>query len=169
MEQRADSWSCAIPTEVGQFVASFSEHGLKKLDFPTGKKSSYAPEPRRPEWVDLTKEAIEAVLGGEKIRKMPPLDLESGSEFQRAVWKALQGIPPGSTLSYGEVARQIGKPGAARAVGRACGANPVPLLVPCHRVLAGGSQLGGFSAGLDWKKRLLGIEKVSFKTSSTRR
>jgi methylated-DNA-[protein]-cysteine S-methyltransferase len=86
------------------------------------------------------------------------LDLDSGTNFQQQVWQALLHIPTGQTRSYGEVAAAIRHPKAVRAVGAACGANPIPVLVPCHRVLAAGRRLGGFSAGLDWKTRLLARE-----------
>jgi O-6-methylguanine DNA methyltransferase len=76
------------------------------------------------------------------------------------VWAALQKIEPGDTWSYAEVASAIGSPKATRAVGRACGANPIPLLIPCHRVLASGGKLGGFSGGLDWKQLLLAAEGI---------
>lgn len=72
-------------------------------------------------------------------------------------------IPPGETRSYGEIAAALGQPLASRAVGGACGANPIPVLVPCHRVLAANGRLGGFSGGLDWKRRLLAIEGVFAK------
>lgn len=87
-----------------------------------------------------------------------PLDLR-GTGFQRQVWEALLRIPVGQTVTYAELARQVGRPGAARAVGGAVGANPVPLLVPCHRVVAAGG-LGGFSSGTEMKARLLTIEGV---------
>lgn len=69
-------------------------------------------------------------------------------------------IKLGRTQSYGEIATTIGNPKAVRAVGGACGANPIPVLVPCHRVLAAQNKLGGFSSGLDWKKKLLAREKI---------
>jgi len=74
----------------------------------------------------------------------------------------MTGIRPGKTLSYGEMAAAIGKPRAVRAVGGACGANPIPVIVPCHRVLAANHRLGGFSSGLDWKRTLLTREGVIF-------
>jgi methylated-DNA-[protein]-cysteine S-methyltransferase len=74
----------------------------------------------------------------------------------------LRRIATGRTKSYSEVASVIGKPGAARAVGGACGANPIPVLVPCHRVLAANRRLGGFSGGLDWKRKLLAREGVQY-------
>ena len=92
-----------------------------------------------------------------------PLDWAGGTPFQRAVWTAARDLPWGQTVSYGELARRIGTPGAARAVGAALGANPTAIVVPCHRVLAASAALGGFSSGLDWKRRLLTLEGVPFK------
>jgi O-6-methylguanine DNA methyltransferase len=88
-----------------------------------------------------------------------PLDLSAGTAFQQAVWQALCRIPYGETRSYAWVAGQIGRPRATRAVGSACGANPIPVIVPCHRVIASDGSLGGFSCGLKWKKRLLALEQ----------
>jgi O-6-methylguanine DNA methyltransferase len=102
---------------------------------------------------------LEAYLRGQRATFSIALDLTTGTAFQRSVWRALQRIPYGATKSYGEIAREIGSPGAARAVGMACGRNPIPILVPCHRVVAHGHKLGGFSAGLHWKKRLLALEE----------
>jgi len=82
-----------------------------------------------------------------------------GTAFQRQVWERLLQIPYGETASYGEIAALIGKPGAARAVGAACGANPLIIVVPCHRVKASGGGLGGYSSGLPLKKILLELEK----------
>lgn len=106
-------------------------------------------------WLKQTSAAVEDVLAGRAPRVFPPLDLSCGTPFQQSVWEALREIPLGETRSYGEIARGIGRPGAERAVGRACGANPVPLLVPCHRVLPVNGKLGGFSGGPEWKPRLL--------------
>jgi O-6-methylguanine DNA methyltransferase len=83
------------------------------------------------------------------------LDWRGGTPFQQQIWKALLQIPPGRTRTYGELAADAGHPGAARAVGSACGANPIPVLVPCHRVVPSGGGLGGFSGGLGWKETLL--------------
>lgn len=90
------------------------------------------------------------------------LDLSSLPELHRRVFAVVRAIPPGRTLTYGEAARRIGEPGAARAVGRALGENPFPIVIPCHRVLAAGGRLHGFSAsgGLAAKRRLLEIEKA---------
>ena len=83
----------------------------------------------------------------------------SGTDFQQAVWAALQTIPYGETRSYGEIAAQIGKPTAARAVGMACNQNPILLLIPCHRVIGKSGSLTGYAAGLDLKEELLNLEK----------
>jgi O-6-methylguanine DNA methyltransferase len=83
-----------------------------------------------------------------------------GSEFQKRVWRALQNIPRGSVRSYAGIAMDVGSPRAVRAVGRANGANPIPIVVPCHRVVESGFGLGGYSGGLDIKKRLLRLEGV---------
>ncbi len=98
-----------------------------------------------------------------------PLDLTDRSPFDRAVFDAVRALPPGSTASYGDVARMIGKPGAARAVGGAVGRCPIGLAIPCHRVIAGDGSLGGYGggwwggrqAGLDLKRELLAREGVS--------
>lgn len=87
------------------------------------------------------------------------LDLK-GTDFQKSVWKALLNIPYGTVKSYSEIAREIGLPNAARAVGSANGANPVPIVVPCHRVIAKNGTLGGYSGGLDIKRKLLNIEGI---------
>jgi len=88
---------------------------------------------------------------------LPALDLR-GSDFQRQVWRALLEIPWGEVRTYGELAAALGRPGAARAVGAANGQNPVAILVPCHRVVAVGGRLGGYSGGLEVKRQLLAHE-----------
>jgi len=88
----------------------------------------------------------------------------SGTPFQIGIWRHVRRIPPGTTVTYGEVARRIGVPGAARAVGRAVGANPVSLIVPCHRIVACGGRPAGYAGGLDRKLRLLAHEGVVLKS-----
>lgn len=99
---------------------------------------------------------IEEYLVGKRTIFDVPCILE-GTEFQESVWRELVNIPYGTTRSYSEIAKRIGRPGAARAVGTACGANPIPLIIPCHRVAATNG-LGGYAGGLSMKKRLLEIE-----------
>lgn len=82
-----------------------------------------------------------------------------GTDFDHSVWHEVARIPYGTTATYGDVARRIGRPGAARAVGHANGRNPVPLVIPCHRVVAAGGKLGGYGGGLPLKRRLLALEQ----------
>jgi methylated-DNA-[protein]-cysteine S-methyltransferase len=100
---------------------------------------------------------LEAYFAGELTDFDVELDLR-GTEFQRRVWKALLTIPFGETRSYGEIAEQIGAPGAARAVGLANGHNPIAIVVPCHRVIGANGSLTGFGGGLDRKRALLELE-----------
>jgi O-6-methylguanine DNA methyltransferase len=168
-------------TRDGKFIARYSENGLAELDFPkmnrrrrgdesqisSASTGSVRDSSRRllqnkiRNWHRMTETALKRILAGGEPETFPPLDL-SGTEFQKNVWNALRKISPGKTKSYGEIARAIGKPKAVRAVGGACGANPVPVLVPCHRVLAANKKLGGFSGGLDWKRKLLAREGNEF-------
>ncbi|MET7864489.1 methylated-DNA--[protein]-cysteine S-methyltransferase [Micromonospora taraxaci] len=87
-----------------------------------------------------------------------PVSMPRGSDFERAVWQEMTRIPYGETLTYGEVARLVGDPGAARAVGVACNRNPVPVIVPCHRIVGVGGKLVGFGGGLPRKVKLLELE-----------
>ena len=107
-----------------------------------------------------TRRTVERMIAGKDLDKKLPLDLH-GTPFQLAVWKEMLRIPPGRTRSYGEVARNIGRPTAFRAVAQACGANPVPVVVPCHRVVASNG-LGGYTGGIDRKIALLEAEGVSY-------
>ena len=106
--------------------------------------------------IDLVRRAAE---GGD-VDANGALRLVGGTPFQRAVWESIRSIPRGSTISYAELARRVGRPRAARAVGQAVGANPIPLLIPCHRVVGAGGGLGGFGGGLPLKRALLRQEKV---------
>jgi methylated-DNA-[protein]-cysteine S-methyltransferase len=101
---------------------------------------------------------FQAYFSGARADFSDKLDFSGGSPFQRQVWQAARRIPYGETRSYQWVASQIGKPQAARAVGQALGKNPFPVIVPCHRVIASGGQLGGFTGGIKMKKRLLKLE-----------
>ena len=92
----------------------------------------------------------------------------AGTPFQRQVWAALREIRPGTTLSYGALARHLGRPKSARAVGLANGANPIAIVVPCHRVIAADANLGGYGGGLDRKRWLLAHEGAAFRTQRPR-
>lgn len=103
---------------------------------------------------------LDEYFAGERTAFDLPLET-AGTPFQRSVWAALAQIPHGRTLSYGELAATVGRPRAFRAVGAANGANPIPIVLPCHRVLASGGKLGGYGGGLDVKRRLLALEGVA--------
>lgn len=107
---------------------------------------------------DLAKR-FRAYFSGRKADFPDEIDCRGFTPFERGVWQVTRRIPYGQTRSYGWVAHQLGKPAAARAVGQALGKNPFPIIVPCHRVLAGDGGLGGFSGGLEIKNFLLELEK----------
>jgi O-6-methylguanine DNA methyltransferase len=158
----------AISTHDGQFMARYSEKGLAEMDFPNGWAELPLGRDARQHvpttvsrWHRATEAALKNILAGREAKNLPPLDLSGGTEFQQAVWRELRKISLGKTKSYGEIAQVMGKPKAVRAVGGACGANPIPVLVPCHRVLAAHGKIGGFGGGLDWKRKLLVREGVS--------
>lgn len=115
-----------------------------------------------------TRRALDAFLAGAGTLASVPLDVR-GTVFQRRVWEALRRIPHGETRSYGDIARAIGKPRAVRAVGSACGANPVALVVPCHRALRSDGTLGGYAWGLRRKAALLRLEAEGTPVKSRRR
>jgi O-6-methylguanine DNA methyltransferase len=100
---------------------------------------------------------LRAYFGGELRQFDLPLDLR-GTDFQLRVWRELESIPYGETRSYSQIAAAIGAPQAVRAVGAANGANPIPIVVPCHRVIGSGGKLVGYGGGLPLKKRLLELE-----------
>ena len=157
--------SVTVPTLDGEFIATYSSQGLAELRFPSGRTLAvtepavgFATTIRR--WHQLTSVAVKEILAGREPDELPPLDVSRGTEFQQSVWRAMLQIKLGQTQSYGEIAKSIGNPKAVRAVGGACGANPIPLLVPCHRVLAANRKIGGFSGGLDWKRKLLACEGI---------
>ncbi len=159
--------SLPIKTASGVFLAHYSEAGLAALDFP----KSHSTRIITPKvtaairaWYTTTTRAVKAVVAGKAATELPPLDLSSGTSFQQRVWEELLWIPAGETRSYSEIAKAISKPKAVRAVGGACGTNPVPLLIPCHRVLAANGKIGGFSGGLEWKRRLLTTEGTAVRS-----
>jgi methylated-DNA-[protein]-cysteine S-methyltransferase len=105
-----------------------------------------------------TAHQIEEYFDGKRTAFSVDLDLR-GTSFQKRVWRELVRVPYGSTETYGKIARRIGRPGAARAVGAACGANPAAVIVPCHRIVGADGSLTGFGGGLKMKENLLALEK----------
>lgn len=152
--EHPESTSLAIATSAGGFRAAFSTRGLRRLLFADGRIQATAPDPRARELAGQ----LDAYFRGLRTAFTIPLD-PRGTPFQLRVWEELRRIPYGETRSYLEVARAIGSPERVRAVGAANGANPIPILVPCHRVIGSDGSLVGFGAGLDWKRRLLDVER----------
>lgn len=107
---------------------------------------------------DDVRRQLEEYFDGRRLVFRLPLDLEQGTPFQREVWQALLNIPYGETVTYKDVAQEIGRPSAARAVGAAVAANPLPIVIPCHRVVSSSGEMGGFSAGTEVKAKLLELE-----------
>jgi methylated-DNA-[protein]-cysteine S-methyltransferase len=160
-------------TTLGPCGVVWNEHGLTGVHLPDGSPtrtcSSLArrfpeaspAEPPAP--VQQAIDGIVALLRGERrdLREIA-LDFEGVPEFHRRVYELSRTIAPGATMTYGDIARRLGRPGTARAVGQALGQNPWPIVVPCHRVLAADGGMGGFSApgGVATKRRMLEIEGV---------
>jgi methylated-DNA-[protein]-cysteine S-methyltransferase len=158
-------------TAIGRCGIAWSERGIVGVQLPEKDEVATRARLRRrfpaageappPAGVQRAIDGIVALLRGEaRDLSAVILDDEGLPSFDRRVYQAARSIRPGSTLSYGDLAARLGEPGQAREVGQALGKNPFPILVPCHRVLAAGGKLGGFSArgGVATKARLLSIE-----------
>ncbi|MDO8909184.1 MAG: methylated-DNA--[protein]-cysteine S-methyltransferase [Pseudohongiella sp.] len=146
---------------VGSLLLAGDGVVLSLISFPEGK-AARQPEAdwmRRNDAFKPVKQQLSAYFAGELTEfelKLAP----QGTDFQRAVWSALEQIPYGETRSYGDIAAQIGKPEASRAVGAANGQNPLPIVVPCHRVIGSNGNLTGFGGGIECKQFLLRLEQT---------
>ena len=150
-----------VDTPIGPFLLAGDGHALFKASFTTGKQTRQ-PEPdwiRDPVPLSFAVEQVEEYFAGERTRFDLPLEI-AGTAFQQDVWNVLRSIPFGQTWSYGRVAKALGRPGASRAVGAANGANVLPLIIPCHRVIGSDGKLTGFGGGLKTKKWLLDFESA---------
>jgi len=145
---------------IGPLLLAGDESGLRRIGFPEGKNP---PQPA-PDWrpdaqcLRYVVEQLDAYFAGSLRDFDLPLQMQ-GTPFKLSVWKALRDIPYGETISYAELARRVGKPKGPRAVGSANGANPIPIVVPCHRVITSDGKLGGFGGGLKTKETLLALER----------
>ena len=156
-----------VDTPIGSLRLASTDVGLAFLELPHSNGSGlagwlrrWAPGARVEEGFKPNQSAAKQLLEyleGKRRQFELALDLR-GTAFQLAVWRALCAIPYGETISYAEQARRVGRPHAARAVGAANGANPIAIVVPCHRVVSAGGKLGGYGGGLPLKKRLLALE-----------
>src|SRR5262245_41019691 len=175
----ADQGFALFDTEIGRCGIAWSQRGVSGVQLPEARESATrarlrqrfpdAVESDPPPPVQCAQAGIVALLRGEPSDLSGAhLDMSGVPEFHRKVYEAARSVPPGATLSYGEIAKRIGSPGSARAVGQALGRNPFAIIVPCHRVLAANGKLGGFSAegGVNTKQRMLAIEGAKTKTTA---
>ena len=149
-----------VPSPVGQLLLAGSQDALKVIGFSSGDKARGA----QPDWqrhdelfADASRQLAEYFDGKRRVFDLPLQP--DATPFQAQVLKALQRVPYGETRSYGEIARAIGRPKAARAVGAANGNNPLPIVIPCHRVVGSNGTLTGFGGGLPVKRYLLDLEQ----------
>jgi methylated-DNA-[protein]-cysteine S-methyltransferase len=149
----------SMESPIGPLLLAGDERGLHLVYFLNGRRPMSTPRG----WVEDKKPFKEVIrqLKAYFEGKLTDFDLPlvlHGTEFQLLVWSNLQKIPYGETVSYGEIAKRIGSPDAARAVGLANGSNPIPIIIPCHRVIGSNGDLTGFGGGLPIKKKLLALE-----------
>jgi methylated-DNA-[protein]-cysteine S-methyltransferase len=148
-----------IASPVGKLLLAADAQGLRRVSFESSKRAA----PVQPGWKeDLAPFAevirqLQAYFGGE-LREFELQLAPEGTEFQLRVWNGLRAIPYGETISYAQLAQKIGDPKAVRAVGLANGCNPIPIIVPCHRVIGSDGSLTGFGGGLANKRKLLDLE-----------
>jgi len=158
----------SFKTDLGWVGMLVSSTGIVKLTLPQATekaalvKLGFDHDALRVSFERLDEQVsrIREYFRGKPVDFGDQLDLSAGTEFQQIVWSICRSIPYGQTRSYGWIARRIGKPGASRAVGNALGKNPIPIIIPCHRVLTADGGIGGFSGGLSAKRRLLTLEGI---------
>lgn len=151
---------CMHDSPVGLLLLAADDAALVAIEFP----SSRHPVRRGADWTEgdnavlrRARQQLDEYFAGSRTRFDLPLE-PRGTEFQRGVWMALAGIPYGETVSYAQLAARVGKPSAMRAVGAANGRNPLPIVLPCHRVIGADGSLTGFGGGLPTKQFLLELE-----------
>jgi len=157
---------CSLPTPIGKVLVAATEAGLVRISFPQSE-ATFAAELRRTLDMDVVRSPektaeivhqLRTYFAGERRKFDVRLDLRDMRPFQRRVLMAALSVPAGRVVTYGEIARRIGQPGGSRAVGQALGRNPIPIVIPCHRVIAAGGRIGGYGGGLPIKRKLLRLE-----------
>ncbi|MGB5809009.1 MAG: methylated-DNA--[protein]-cysteine S-methyltransferase [Polyangiales bacterium] len=151
-------WGCFEAERFGSLWLAWTDLGLRRLDF---RRIDNAGAQQRDVPEAFAAPLIDYFRGEPEDFASVPLDLH-GTDFQMRVWAALRQIPWGQVRTYGGIAQDVGSPRAMRAVGQANHVNPIPVIVPCHRVVEAGHQLGGYGGGPERKKRLLELERVLF-------
>ena len=143
-----------LTSPIGLLSIFASENGLSEIRFANHPNAMLNGEEKINEFIAATVAQLKEYFAGKRQTFALTLD-EGGTDFQRTVWTALRAIPFGETTSYGEIAKAINNPNAARAVGMANNRNPIPIITPCHRVIGSDGSLTGFAGGLDTKRWLL--------------
>jgi methylated-DNA-[protein]-cysteine S-methyltransferase len=162
---------CYLDSPIGALLIAGDDQAVRRIEFP---KNGKAGKPEA-EWRESSRGPV-----GEAVRqlreyfagKRSDFDLPlapEGTPFQCEVWRRLQEIPYGETISYGELAKRVGNPKASRAVGAANGQNPIPIVIPCHRVIGSNGKLTGFGGGLPTKEALLALEAKQLKLAANAR
>ena len=153
---------CELSTPVGRLLLAGDEEGLRRISFQDGLHPIRPAEGWQRAEVPFREvvNQLEAYFAG-KLRRFDLALAPEGTPFQREVWSALTTIPYGETVTYGELARRLGRANASRAVGAANGSNPIPIIIPCHRVIGADGSLTGFGGGVAIKRRLLDLESGS--------
>jgi methylated-DNA-[protein]-cysteine S-methyltransferase len=149
-----------MESPIGPLLLAAEDAGLRSIEFVNGRRPAH-PDPdwhEDPERLQEPARQLRAYFAGELETFDLPL-APAGTSFQLAVWRSLCEIPYGETISYGELARRLGNPKASRAVGLANGANPLPIVIPCHRVIGSNGKLTGYGGGLPIKEKLLALER----------
>lgn len=150
---------CYVDSPIGKLMLAGCVQGLRMICFPTGPqiKDPLDAWTLTPSCFPQTQHELRAYFDGDLQEFKAPIFLE-GTHFQKQVWAALLNVPYGECASYGDIAKAIDNPGSARAVGGANNANPIPIIVPCHRIIGANKSLTGFGGGLNTKKALLSHE-----------
>ncbi|MFA4874515.1 MAG: methylated-DNA--[protein]-cysteine S-methyltransferase [bacterium] len=158
--------ACKKISGIGTVWIARTEKGIARIEPSGGRRTLlgyFSKDPvinEDPRPFDAIIKKLDSYARGQRVDFDDALDLTEGTEFQRRVWRAIARIPWGETRSYAWLAAKAGRPKAVRAAANACGANPVPIIIPCHRVIASNGSIGGFSSGLPLKRRLLAIEGI---------
>ena len=146
------------PSPIGELALAVDDVGLCRIRFSPHHVAADVTAGGAPACLGAAVDQVTAYFAGDLTEFDLPLSVPGGSDFERAVWAAMRDIPYGKMRTYGEIAAETGDPSAARAVGVACNRNPLPLVVPCHRVVGAGGKLVGFGGGLPRKRFLLELE-----------
>ena len=169
VQPRGLAFYTIVSTPIGRLLVARTAAGLARISFRRSEASVIADLRRRlgaeviktaAEMADIVMQ-LEAYFAGQRREFDLPIDFSTMTSFQRRVLQAARAVPAGRVVSYGNIAKRIGKPAASRAVGQALGHNPIPIVLPCHRVVASDGGLGGYTGGLAIKRKLLALEAAA--------